>query len=313
MYQETQLPLRVIVIMSNASGRAALVAEGRSDPRFKIIGDFPAMTAAYAQTEAHAPDLTLCSQDFCKQPEFPMFSAMVKMAGSTLVVFEDGASFRSITRSFRRPTAPAAPAPRVPTVAPGTPQRLVAIGASTGGIEALSTVLSAYPVNCPPTVVVQHIKPDYLAGVVERLDRACPATVIAAEDGLKLRAGQVVFAPGLPSHLEVEPRSMKCRIRQGPPVSGHCPSVDVLFNSVAAYKNNAVGVILTGMGRDGAAGLGQMRQAGARTIAQDAETSTVYGMPRVAFEQGAACDVLPLKKISKAILAAAVNRSEVTQ
>lgn len=313
MFQGLQSTLRTIVILPDRAARAAFVSETHSDPRFKIIGEFASLGEAYTQIEAHPPDLTICSKDIKGQPEFPMFDAMLSMVGSRLICIHSGAGPGSVARLMEMPPVTAASHEAAPGVAPGTPQRLVAIGASTGGIEALSQVLSGYPENCPPTVIVQHIKPEYLAGVVDRLDRICAAKVVAGASQLRLMPGQVVIAPGLPFHMEVQPGMLRCALVDRPPASGHRPSVDVLFQSVAALKGNALGVILTGMGRDGATGLAAMRAAGAWTIAQDAATSTVHGMPRVATLEGAVCEVLPLHKISKAILAAAIDRHEVTR
>lgn len=305
MYHGTKPPLRSVVILPRAAARQALALEASQDLRFKIIGDFGSLGDAYTQTEAHPPDLTICHKSIAKLPEFPMFKAMLNMVGSPLVTVDDDANLKTVARRIGLPTITAAPVKTPSNTALSAPQRVVAIGASTGGIEALAQLLSVYPVDCPPTVIVQHIKPEYLAGVVDRLDRVCPAKVMAGSSRLPLRPGQVVFAPGLPQHLEIQPRTLRCMMRDLPPVSGHRPSVDVLFQSVTALKDEAVGVLLTGMGRDGATGLGAMRRAGAWTIAQDAATSVVNGMPRVATEEGAVCEVLPLHKISKAIVAAA--------
>jgi len=184
-------------------------------------------------------------------------------------------------------------------------QRLVAIGASTGGIEALAKVLSSFPAQCPPTVIVQHIKADFLAGVAARLDALCPAEVREAQDGEALAPGRILIAPSNTQHLIVTHRGKRSSLQDGPPVFGHRPSVDRLFESVAALGPDAVGALLTGMGRDGATGLGAMREAGAWTIAQDAKSSTVYGMPRVARDEGAVCEVVPLNKMASAILHAA--------
>ena len=182
--------------------------------------------------------------------------------------------------------------------------RIVAIGASTGGVEALISLLSAFPENCPPTVIAQHMPPAFTKSFAARLDRLCAAHVEEASDGAKLQAGHIYLAPGGPLHLEIasgEPP--RCRLKAGDRVNGHCPSVDVLFESVTKiYKGNAVGVILTGMGRDGAAGLLTMRKAGARTFGQNESSCIVYGMPKAAFDIGAVEKQLPLEQLSSAII-----------
>jgi len=165
---------------------------------------------------------------------------------------------------------------------------VVAIGSSTGGVEALLTVLSHYPANCPPTVITQHMPAAFTGSFAARLDRATGAHVQEAFDGAPLEPGQVYLAPGGEAHLEVvRSGGLRCRLRAGETVNGHRPSVDVLFNSVANSGAAAIGVILTGMGRDGALGLKAMKAAGARTLGQDEASSVVYGMPRAAFEAGA--------------------------
>jgi two-component system chemotaxis response regulator CheB len=180
--------------------------------------------------------------------------------------------------------------------------KVLAIGSSTGGVEALLAIVSRLPADCAPTVITQHMPATFTKSFAERLNRAGPATVTQACDGDQLKPGQIYLAPG-DAHLEVEgSTALRCRLNHGAPVSGHCPSVDVLFNSVArTAKGNAVGVILTGMGRDGAQGLAAMRAAGARTLGQDEASCVVYGMPRAAFELGAVERQLPLDKIPAAI------------
>jgi two-component system, chemotaxis family, protein-glutamate methylesterase/glutaminase len=191
--------------------------------------------------------------------------------------------------------------------------RMIAIGSSTGGVEALIEVLTNFPENCPPTVITQHMPAHFTTSFAQRLDRLCRPRVAEAADGAPLKAGQVYLAPGGARHLEVvgTPGAMRCRLFEGDTVNGHRPSVDVLFRSVAKLaKERAIGVELTGMGRDGASGLLEMRQAGASTIGQDEASSVVYGMPRVAFEIGAVQTQLPLEKIGQEIIRLCKARSE---
>jgi two-component system chemotaxis response regulator CheB len=188
--------------------------------------------------------------------------------------------------------------------------RVVAIGASTGGVEALIAVLSEFPANCPPTVITQHMPANFTKSLAQRLDRICAPSVSEAVDGAELTQGHVFLAPGGQAHLEVTgSRGLRCRLRPGEAVNGHRPSVDVLFTSVSkAAGDKGIGVILTGMGRDGASGLLAMRNVGARTLGQNEASSVVYGMPKVAFELGAVERQLPLAKIGHEILAAAAVR-----
>jgi len=186
---------------------------------------------------------------------------------------------------------------------------LVLIGASTGGVDALCTVLSDYPDNCPPTLIVQHTGRGFGQGLVDLLNRRCAAQVRVAEHGLQLTHGMVCVAAGTDKHLNVDSGSpRKIRMTEGAPVSGHLPSVDALFRSGLPIARNVVAILLTGMGSDGAQGLLELRRAGAQTFVQDEKTSVVYGMPRIAWEIGAAQSRLPLPSVCSHILRACSNR-----
>ena len=180
---------------------------------------------------------------------------------------------------------------------------ILAIGSSTGGVEALMTILSNFPDTCPPTVITQHMPATFTKSFAARLDKISGAHVTEARDGDRLQVGHVYVAPGGDAHMEVTSSAHPViRLRQGEPVNGHRPSVDVLFESVAKLNRPAVGAILTGMGRDGAAGLMSMKKAGARTLGQDESSCVVYGMPRVAFEIGAVDKQVGLSRMGPAIL-----------
>ncbi|MES2303114.1 MAG: chemotaxis response regulator protein-glutamate methylesterase [Pseudomonadota bacterium] len=178
---------------------------------------------------------------------------------------------------------------------------LIAIGSSTGGVEALQTVLGSFPADCPPTLIVQHINARFAPAVARTLDQSCPPRIMIAEPDMPLKPGHVYLAPGDERHLSVGgSSSFHCKLRPGDPVSGHQPSVDVLFSSVADIVGaRAVGILLTGMGADGAQGLLAMAQKGAHTIAQDEATCTVFGMPRAAINIGAAKVIAPLGSIAR--------------
>ncbi len=181
--------------------------------------------------------------------------------------------------------------------------KLIAIGASTGGTEALLAVLKELPPDLPGIVVVQHMPPVFTKMYAQRLDTILKPKVTEAKDGDAVSRGTILIAPGdFQMKVEKSGGHYKVRCAKGEKVSGHCPSVDVLFESVAqAAGKNAVGVILTGMGADGANGLLSMRKKGARTIGQDKESCVVYGMPRVAFELGAVERQASLDKIPQVI------------
>lgn len=204
----------------------------------------------------------------------------------------------------RRETAPVRPAvAREPSRGTGRTS-LIAIGASTGGVPAVQVVMRDLAPLRIPIVVVQHMPPGYTAKFATRLASATGLDCKEAADGDRLKPGMAVVAPGGPRHLEIEERrgELVCVLREGPLVSGHSPSVDVMFHSVArSLGAQAIGVLLTGMGRDGADGLLAMRKAGAETLIQSGETCVVNGMPKAAFEIGAADRVVALDLIGAAI------------
>lgn len=195
------------------------------------------------------------------------------------------------------------PLPRQSRV-PKAPHSLIAVGASTGGTEALRVFLSAMPSDCPPIVVVQHMPENFTRAFAERMNKDCAIEVSEARDDTTLHHGMALIAPGN-YHCVVNNNGSNfvVNIMDGPLVSRHRPSVDVLFRSVAVSAGrNAVGVIMTGMGDDGAQGLLEMKQTGAVTIAQDEASCVVFGMPREAIALGAAEFVVPLAQIARQAL-----------
>jgi len=187
---------------------------------------------------------------------------------------------------------------------------VVCIGASTGGTEALREVLEALPANAPGIVIVQHMPESFTRAFARRLNSICEVDVKEAEDGDTVMRGHVLIAPGGLRHTLLERQGARycVSVREGPLVSRHRPSVDVLFRSAArSAGSNAVGIIMTGMGDDGARGLLEMREAGARTVAQDEASSIVFGMPKEAIARGAAERVVPLDQIARALLTASTR------
>jgi two-component system chemotaxis response regulator CheB len=186
----------------------------------------------------------------------------------------------------------------------GAPNGIIAVGASTGGTEALRVFLTALPTDCPPVVIVQHMPEVFTRAFAERLNRECEIEVEEARDGDRLQTGRALIAPGN-RHMLVNRsgEELAVQIIDGPLVSRHRPSVDVLFRSVAiSVGPRAVGVIMTGMGDDGAQGLCEMKEAGAATIAQDEASCVVFGMPKEAIARGAVNVVVPLEQIAGAAL-----------
>lgn len=190
-----------------------------------------------------------------------------------------------------------------------TTETIVCIGASTGGTESLREVLQALPANAPGIVIVQHMPEKFTASFAARLNTLCEVDVKEAANGDAVLRGRVLIAPGnLHTMIERSGANYRVAVREGPLVSRHRPSVDVLFRSAArSVGSNAVGVIMTGMGDDGAVGLDEMKQAGARTIAQDEASSIVFGMPKEAIARGCVDKIAPLSQLAQEILRAAAR------
>jgi two-component system, chemotaxis family, protein-glutamate methylesterase/glutaminase len=324
-------PIRVLVVDDSPTMRGVITAALRRDPEIEVIGGAGDPYEAREAIKALSPDVITLDVEMPRMGgiEFlerimrlrPMPVIMVSTltqagAATTLEALELGAfdcvgkpDFDGLVDKVKaaahsrvrgREDRPA-PGSRPATFEPA--DRILAIGSSTGGVEALISILQCFPENCPPTLITQHMPATFTKSFAARLDRMCAAQVEEAEDGAPVKAGRVYLAPGA-AHLEVvTAKDPVCRLRQSEPVSGHRPSVDVLFESVArSFGSKAVGVILTGMGKDGAKGLLAMREAGARTLGQDEGSSVVYGMPKVAFELGAVEKQLPLYRIAAAAL-----------
>lgn len=234
---------------------------------------------------------------------------IAKPSGNADDLAREGANLREKVKAAARSSVRVMPsAPAQPTMPHGEPcgETMIAIGSSTGGVEALFALLPAFPIDCPPILIVQHMPGAFTASFAERLDRDCRVTVKEARDGSPLLPGTAYIAPGGGSHMELAGGGAHgcVRLRAGELTSGHRPSVDVLFHSIARRRSSAVGVILTGMGADGADGLLAMRQAGARTFGQSKDSCVVYGMPRAAFQLGAVEREMSLFALPEAILRA---------
>jgi len=249
--------------------------------------------------------LELGAFDFVTKPKIDMARGTVALGAELVAKVKAAARARIRPASRRKPVATLAAPPRLSPIR--TTHKLVAIGASTGGTEALRDVLSALPAESPPIVIVQHMPPVFTKQFADRLDKQCKIRVREACDGDVVMPGHALIAPGGDYHMEIvsSGAQWKVRLRSAPPLNHHRPSVDVLFESCArSVGPNAVGIILTGMGADGAAGLLSMKRSGARTIAQDAATSVVFGMPKAAIECGAVDVVAPLDEVAERLLRA---------
>lgn len=251
-------------------------------------------------SEATLRALELGAIDFIAKPRLGIAEGMQAYAEEICAKLKAAARAR-LPRA--RPTASASAT--VPSSAPLlSTEKIFAIGASTGGTEAIKEVLLGLPPDCPGTVVTLHMPPGFTKSYAERLDRQTRLSVREARDGDRILPGHVLVAPG-DYHMEVQRSGANyiVRLQREPAVNGHRPAVDVMFNSLARCAGrNLIAALLTGMGKDGARGLQAIRQAGGHTVAQDEATCVVYGMPREAVELGAAKEVLPLERIAAALL-----------
>jgi len=257
------------------------------------------LTLAGAQVTLDA--LALGAVDFVAKPRLDVARGLGEYAAVLVAKVKQAAHARV---SCRRP-APAPPGEYTGPVGYRTTDRLIAIGASAGGTEAIREVLSRMPADAPATVIAQHIPGAFSGPFAERLNRHSRMTVLEAREDQPLLVGHAYVAPG-GRHLKVVRSGARWHAQLGDedPVRGHRPSVDVLFESVARHAGaNASAALLTGMGDDGARGLLGLRKSGARTCAQDKATSVVWGMPGAAVALGAAQEVLPLERIADRLLA----------
>ncbi|MEA3107925.1 MAG: two-component system, chemotaxis family, protein-glutamate methylesterase/glutaminase [Gammaproteobacteria bacterium] len=249
--------------------------------------------------------LSIGAVDYLPKPKIDLAATLADYKEELIAKVKAAASSRvRASSTTASASADAIHAKRDPQRQLRTTERIIAIGASTGGTEAIKEVLIRMPPDTPGIVITQHIPKLFSGAFARRMDACCQVSVCEAEDGQQILRGHAYIAPG-DMHLLVVRDGARyvCRLDEGPPVNRHKPSVDVLFRSVAQQAGrNAIGVILTGMGKDGALGLKEMRDAGSRTIAQDEATSIVWGMPGEAVAVDAAADVLPLDNIWSRVL-----------
>jgi two-component system chemotaxis response regulator CheB len=240
--------------------------------------------------------LELGAVDFITKPKVDLREHMDEIAEEIIAKVRAASLARVVPRARREPHAVRSP---VPGAMIRTTDRVIAVGASTGGTEALKDFLTMLPANAPGIVIVQHMPEKFTKSFAERCDQLCTVRVKEAADGDRVLPGHALIAPGN-YHMALRRNGAQyfVNVYSGPPVNRHRPSVDVLFESAAECAGrNAVGVIMTGMGADGAQGLLRMKQAGARTIAQDEASCVVFGMPKEAIALGAADYVLSLPMI----------------
>ena len=253
--------------------------------------------------------LELGAVGYVSKPRVDVADGTVQLAGEIVEKVKAAASAKVLR--LHRPTSTGLQLSLATQARLKSTQQVIALGASTGGTEALREVLEPLPPDSPGIVIVQHMPEKFTRSFAERLDSLCRVRVKEAEDGDRILPGHALLAPGN-YHLEVFRNGAEYRVRvfSSDRVNRHRPSVDVLFRSCARQLGaNAVGVILTGMGADGARGLLEMRQAGARTIAQDEASCVIFGMPKEAIALGGAEEVRPLSQIPSCVLRMAQSHS----
>lgn len=319
-------PIKVLIVEDSIVFRELLVQNLSKDPAIQVVGTAKDPFEARDAILAHKPDVMtldvelprMSGIEFLKKlmPQYPLPVVVISSlsdkvfdalkAGAVDFVAKPAVSNRKQLEDFIKnellvkikiaSTAKISNIKKV--VMEGQEQHLsvkgnnliVAIGASTGGTEAICDVVKEFGTDIPGIVVVQHMPPGFTKMYAKRLNEQCRITVKEAETGDRVLPGHMLIAPGGDRHMRLIKVNgiYQVECKHGPRVNGHCPSVDVLFDSVAkSAGSNAVGIILTGMGGDGAKGLLAMRRAGARTIGQDESTCVVYGMPKVAYDLGA--------------------------
>jgi two-component system chemotaxis response regulator CheB len=257
-------------------------------------------TLTQAGAEVTLEALEIGAVDFVAKPTGDVVNGMTILAGELQEKVKSAA--RSRVRGHRVAAAPAAPRSKLGRAT----GKVVLIGASTGGVEALKEVLMGLPSDCPPILITQHMPARFTTAFASRLNKDCPMKVSEASHNQIIEPGHVYIAPGS-HHLELvrSGTHYACSLNDGATVSGHRPSVDVLFRSGArVLGKTGIGVILTGMGKDGAEGMLEFRRAGATTLGQDEASALIYGMPRVAFESGAVMRQYSLTHMAEGIIEA---------
>ena len=327
------MPRTTVLVASPSSINRARAAKLISAiPGFDVIATAADLSETFNCAEIRVPDFVVIAEEFSRLDEFTVMQALFDALETRWILFQPAPGAASAQRpGAARPVidltmSPELVAARLSAVtvnqrpalgssraagqvrAPATYDKLVVIGSSTGGVDALLTLLSEFPADCPPTAIVQHTGRGFSDSLVQVLERRCKPDVVAARDGMVLRPGLVCVAGGTDGHLTLTPGSLpRCQFRPGPPMSGHVPSIDMLFRSALPHAPWVVGAILTGMGQDGAAGLLDLCRAGCITLGQDEATSVVYGMPKAAWDRGAVQMQLPIQRIGSEILKAATS------
>jgi len=256
------------------------------------------LSNAYDFAEHRIPDIVLSSASNAERPEFELFSALLSAIGSTSIIFTSDSIVDGASAGEGAPKISRFVNDRLYDLG-----RILLLGASTGGIDALLRILSDYPRFGPPILIVQHTGKGFSKSLTRLLDNGAKIRVKSAEDSEVLQPGCAYMSPGQDQHLCLARLSpFRCQLSAAEPRGGHRPSIDTLFESAVPHAQRVSAALLTGMGRDGAQGLLALRNAGARTFAQDAESSIIHGMPSAAIRLGAAEKVVGINDMARNLL-----------
>jgi len=304
--------IRVVVVDDSALIRRVLTEIINSQPDMEVVAQAPDPLVAREQIRALNPDVITLDVEMPRMDGLAFLEKLMRLKPTPVVMVSTLTERGSETtlRALELGAPASEPADGALEALPSRPvsgwstEKLIIVGASTGGTEALRELLEPLPPDIPGILIAQHMPEAFTRSFARRLDGLCRITVKEAEDGERVLPGHAYIAPGH-SHLLLRRSGANyvTALSQSEPVNRHRPSVDVLFRSAATHVGrNAIGVILTGMGRDGAAGMREMRDAGAWNIAQDEESCVVFGMPKEAINSGGVDEVLPLKSIARAVI-----------
>ncbi len=332
------MPIRVLIVDDSPTIRAIIKQVLRTDKDILVVGEAADPFEAREAIKALSPDVITLDVEMPRMSGMEFLEKLMRLRPMPVIMVSSltntgaekaiealalgavdcigkptsntaGAAFLELPEKIKAAAQARTDALPPKVQAPARPNafkpngNVVVIGSSTGGVDALMRLIGSFPENCPPTLITQHMPGGFTRSFAARLDQNCAPRVCEATDGAPLETGQIYLAPGGSRHLTLSGRHRKtCSLTEGGLVNGHCPSVDELFHSAAVLGEKVVGVILTGMGRDGAVGAKAIRDSGGAMIGQDERTSVVYGMPKVAYELGGIQQQLPLGMIAGAIL-----------
>ncbi|MFQ1700157.1 chemotaxis protein CheB [Loktanella agnita] len=328
--------MRIMIAHPSPIGKARLQAQVSKLGGAEIARMVAELTAAYDYAEHHKPDCVIMAKELADCPEFELLASLFRILGMGCILLYDadsggqialssdaarhivwlrvGATDEELATALKKAARPARPHARAVHAVPQKRQfnwnRLILIGSSTGGVDALLQVIRHFPGNCPPTLIVQHTGGGFAQSLIRLLHSGTAANVQQAIEGTMVEPGNIYLAPDDQAHLSLARNGpYRIAMQAKPPVTGHRPSVDALFLSALPHATHVTAALLTGMGRDGAKGITALRGAGARTFGQDEASCVVYGMPRVAMEMGGIEQQVPINKMGQSLLRASTART----